>query len=562
MSKAGKNKGKYENWLNIEHNDGTKCSIDWENDIKDWKPLNINEFSKEHNNIREQKSDYDDTIDLIESVLFTESDLNIDLVTEAKCAELENWKKNNVFLEVPYKGQKCISVRWVFTEKFIDGKKTVKARLVARGFEEAELRYTDSPTCSKESLRLALTLFTSKGWKCNAIDVKAAFLQGKPLDREIYIDPPVEFRKENIVWKLKTCVYGLNDASRTWYLRVREELMLLGVKPSSYEPSLFYWHHENNLQGLITIHVDDLCWGGTKLFENNVIEKFKNIFEIGKEMTRSFRYLGLAIEQSTDCITVDQNSYSKSIKPIEISKERSNQKTYPLGKEEIGKLRILIGQLNWLATQTRPDLLFDCCQLASNLKEATVEDLCRANKVLKKAKENVTVKLPKLDNLNNLKLVAYHDASYANLKDGGSQGGYVIFITDHAGTKLSPIAWQSKRMKRVVKSTLAAETLSMVEASEASFWILKILQEILGYHDILRIEWRTDSQSLYNAVYSMTSLTDKRLRIDIAILREMLQNKEIQNITWVSSDQQIADSLTKAGCSSTKLFHLLSNYHL
>ena len=66
---------------------------------------------------------------------------------------MENWKTNDVYEEVPHEGQPLISTRWVVSEKIKDGAPTVKARLVARGFEEdtSTLR-KDSPTCSKESV--------------------------------------------------------------------------------------------------------------------------------------------------------------------------------------------------------------------------------------------------------------------------------------------------------------------------------------------------------------------------------------------------------------------------
>ena len=72
-------------------------------------------------------------------------------VKEPKLRELQSWFDHNVYVEVPNDGQKYISTRWVLTEKFVNGNKTTKARLVARGFEEdhlAKLR-TDSPTCGK-----------------------------------------------------------------------------------------------------------------------------------------------------------------------------------------------------------------------------------------------------------------------------------------------------------------------------------------------------------------------------------------------------------------------------
>ena len=175
LSKAGKKGGKYEHWLNVCHDDETTDCIDWENGVQEW-----------------SVDDKDDDLEnLNEVVYFSIKEIESTQVTDAKFAEVENWKRNHVYEEVPFTGQKCVSVRWVFTEKFIDGKKIVKARLVARGFEETESFQVDSPTCSKESLRIALTIMVSKGWTCNSIDVKVAFLQGRQIDREVFIEPPL-----------------------------------------------------------------------------------------------------------------------------------------------------------------------------------------------------------------------------------------------------------------------------------------------------------------------------------------------------------------------------------
>ena len=51
-----------------------------------------------------------------------------------------------------------MTVRWVISDKSIDGNNSIKTRLVARGFEEGEdspIR-RDWPICTKESLRLTL----------------------------------------------------------------------------------------------------------------------------------------------------------------------------------------------------------------------------------------------------------------------------------------------------------------------------------------------------------------------------------------------------------------------
>ena len=119
-----------------------------------------------------------------EEVLLT-SNLKEESVQIAKLKELNSWKINDVYEEVEEHGQQYVTCRWVVTSKVVKGTAVTKARLVARGFEDYEIgnRQTDSPTCSKESIRLVLSIIASKKWKCKVMDVKTAFLQGKPLDR-------------------------------------------------------------------------------------------------------------------------------------------------------------------------------------------------------------------------------------------------------------------------------------------------------------------------------------------------------------------------------------------
>ena len=62
---------------------------------------------------------------------------------------------------------------------------------------------------------------------------------------------------------------------------------------------------------------------------------------------------------------------------------------------------------------------------------------------------------------------------------------------------------------------------------------------------------------MYDAVYSLKLIEDKRLRIDMGLLQEMIQRKEITNINWVEKGKQLADSLTKLGASSAKLLEVI-----
>ena len=135
-------------------------------------------------------------------------------VLDAKQKELENWSNFNVYSEVDDVGQRTISTRWVVSEKVMpDGQKCVKARLVIRGFEEEDKGPVDSPTASKCSMRIFFAVSANNKWNCETIDIKAAFLQGKNIERDIYIKPPKEIKKDGIIWKLNKVAYGLCDAS-------------------------------------------------------------------------------------------------------------------------------------------------------------------------------------------------------------------------------------------------------------------------------------------------------------------------------------------------------------
>lgn len=87
-------------------------------------------------------------------------------------------------------GQSSMSVRWVITEKITGSKHIINAR----GFEEdREYLRKDSPTCSKEAVRLALAFTSTKKWMHHSLDVKAAYLQGSRIERVLFLRPPSEF---------------------------------------------------------------------------------------------------------------------------------------------------------------------------------------------------------------------------------------------------------------------------------------------------------------------------------------------------------------------------------
>ena len=143
--------------------------------------------------------------------------------------------------------------------------------------------------------------------------------------------------------------------------------------------------------------------------------------------------------QKGNYILLDQKSYIDSINPIVLEKK---DKDMLLNKDEKRSYRGLIGQLNWASGVTRPDISFNSCQLSTVQSNPRVSDLVMANRVLADLKrEQLSIKYVSLDTAS-LKMVVFADASYANLPDGGSQGGHMIYLADKHNRAV-PLAWSS-----------------------------------------------------------------------------------------------------------------------
>ena len=94
-----------------------------------------------------------------------------------------------------------------------------------------------------------------------------------------------------------------------------------------------------------------------------------------------------------------------------------------LPKEE-HKLRTVVGQLAWVAGQTRPDIAFDVCHLSVNIKNAKMNDIKIVNKCIRKLKSHdVSLNFSNIGKISEAQIICFSDASFANLSGSCSQGG-------------------------------------------------------------------------------------------------------------------------------------------
>ena len=483
---------------------------------------NIKEdLSEEKKSINLEQVDWELLNGVANVNIVQKNECRINEITEAKLTELEKLCHFDTYQEVQDCGQYTLSTRWVITDK--DGK--TKARLVVRGFEEEYFMPRDSPTVGKGTMRIFLAISSSNNWTVKTTDIKSAFLQGQELRREVYIKPPRESSTgQGIVWKLKHGLYGLKDGARQFYLSVKEELFKLGCKMCEIDPAMFFVHKDGKLSGIICCHVDDFLHAGNEFFEEIMISLRKR-FVAGKIEERNFDYIGFRIVQETGKILLDQSKYVDKIKNKTIDPKRAQDKESILTSQEQSEYRQLIGQINWAVQGARPDMAFELIDLSTKLKQGNIGDLSRAIKVVNRMKDIQSIlSFPSLNrDVSTWKIIVFTDASLCNINSGtGCTGGHIIWLKD-SNQKCCPLYWNANKIKRVVRSTIAAEALSLQEGLESGFYYRSMIENILSIaSNTIPIVAYVDNKSVIEAVYSTKLVDDKRLRVDIAAISESL----------------------------------------
>ena len=315
----------------------------------------------------------------------------------------------------------------------------------------------------------------------------------------------------------------------------------------------FFYKVNGHLEGVMALHVDDFIYGGSSLFTKDVIDKLVSVFEISVQNCLNFKYVGLNVVQTSSGIVIDQEKYVQSLECINIPSARAMLKDEKLSDAERADFRKLSGQLLWVSTNTRPDVSYELSTLCNVGQHATVSDLLQINKLVRRMKQETgCIKYPNLRDPMKWRLIVFSDSSFANLPDYSSQGGHIVFIISEG--KVAPLAWQSKKLQRVTKSTLSSETLSVIEAVDAAVLLQKQITEIFGGKPPVIVY--TDFKSLYQTVHTSKILSDKSLRVSVSYLREYVNKGEI-TMNWVSSANQLADCLTKHGAASHNLKQVL-----
>ncbi|GJR51111.1 retrovirus-related pol polyprotein from transposon TNT 1-94 [Tanacetum coccineum] len=341
--------------------------------------------------------------------------------TMAMQEELNQFKSNDVWsLVPPPKNQTIIGTKWVFTSK-LDENGVVsrnKARLVTQGYNQQQgidFDETYAPVARLESIRILLAYAYSE--------------------------------KPNHVFKLKKALYGVKQAPRAWYDRLKAFLIDHEYTMGLVDNTLFTKKRNSHII-IVQIYVDDIIFGSTyQELCDDFLKIMHDEFEMSMMGELNF-FLGLQIKQLEDEIFFNQSKYVKEMlkklcledsNPIKTPMSSETKLTHDEDGEPIDdtKYRGMIGSLLYL-TASRPDIIFSVCLWYP--KGTSLDTIVYAD--------------------------SDHAGDYVDLK---STSGVCTFM----GCCLT--SWFSKKQTALAISTTKAEYVSTGKACQQALWMKQAL---------------------------------------------------------------------------------------
>ena len=482
--------------------------------------------------------------------------------------------------ELKAKGIKfdVIQAVWSFKRKRTPSGQLIKhkSRLCAHGGQQSSNTYWESfsPVVQWTTLRTILTLSIVKGWKARSIDFVLAYPQAD-LKANIFMRIPYGFTVDKPgkwLLRLEKNIYGLKDAGRTWHHHLKQGLMDRGFIPSKVDPCVFY---KGNL--ILVVYVDDvICFSP----DDKSIDEFVQSMQRPEPQAYFLEdqgplkdYLGIEIVEQDGKVHITQRHLiDKVIATAKFKQEQLNTVETPASSilfkcatmpdippnEAPFDYRSLIGQLNYLAATTRPDISFavhQCARFCANPKKVHYTAAKRIVRYLAGTADKGMIldrQAPEIE--------CYADADFAGAWDRTdtedptnvkSRTGFIIKFAN------CPIYWGSKQQELVALSTVEAEYISLSYATRHVLFILHLLEEMkenqidfdLPQTKVFAKCFEDNTGCLDLAVTPKLRPRTKHIAIKYHHFLSYVKNDEnpegILHLQWTPSEKQQADVFTK-----------------
>ena len=452
-----------------------------------------------------------------------------------------------------------------------------RARIVACGnFVHGDPLDADSDVAAGGvdgiAIRLLVKLAAEREWCLKSIDVKAAFLQAPKRSvktRTTLVQPPrllveLGLAQQGEWWSVQGALYGLVESPKDWSVHRDQELPLLrwsvdGVQYKLVQTEeLHLWmvtpvemtsSWKPGSQGFLATYVDDFLVGAPQEQANAMLEAVQRRWTCSPpEMVtedHQMKFCGYEIAKVKDGFFLHQCGYLKDVlkrhgmeagmAPVKnLFANLGEDDTEEVQTGDLRQAQQVIGELQWLVTRTRPDMVYHVgvmARLAHRRARHVVklgDELLRylsatSSKGLHYMKTSAQKPYGRNDELatqvsiNNLEVFvdASHALEHENYK---SVTGVILCVGG------SPIAWASGRQPFVTTSTAESELVSCGEGFQCGESLAALL-EVMGVGDINKTLNCDSKSALHLCTNDTGSWRTRHLRIRYARLREAFQDE-------------------------------------
>jgi hypothetical protein len=365
--------------------------------------------------------------------------------------------------------------------------------------------------------------------------------------------------------RLNKALYGLKQAPKLWFEDINSFLLSLHFVQSQADPNLYMMRG-----ALLLLYVDD-----TMLFQTDETDcalRVKRALNTKYKMTdlgKAKKFLGLEIEYHSDGgISISQEAYINKVLR-RFGMHEAHGLSTPLDpnvklditdgdtEADTELYQSIIGSLMYISLGTRPDLVYAVAVLSRYNSAPLATHMASAKRVLRYLRKTSQLRLHFPASNDGAGLLGYTDSDWASdSHDRKSQGGY--FFSSNG----SPVSWQSKKQGLVAMSTVEAEYIACSEAAREAQWLRQLETDISGIADTIPpldtesssaqsstpqpLTIQCDNQgTIKNIVSGASKARTKHIDVRYHNCRD-LQSQGILAFTYVHTDDNIADILTKA----------------
>ena len=438
-----------------------------------------------------------------------------------------------------------------------------KARLCALGNQQKQSSFVDikSQTVRSNSVKMLLAIKAKTQAKAMVIDIKGAYLKSfidKELNENLFLKLP-----DGKIARLNKYIYGLKQSGLQWQKNVTSFLLSQGYKQTA-DPLVLIKRQKDQFI-IVSLHVDDfLVVSNNNKFMSELQTILRNKYkDITVQEGDTLQYLGLSIQTHIDdSVSISQPAYVDKILDLARSKWELTPTKSPMATEQtynnnfkhikVDKIEYLkfVGSINYLATYSRPDLLYHLSRVAQSCSDPSEADMLRVKKIFRYILFTKNKKLY-FNNDKNFNLECYVDASNNCYLDGKGHYGYGFCF---GGCCF--FLCKSSKLRMVTMSSTEAEYCALAYACMELLYCIQLLKD-LGFYNGKPVKIYEDNQPVINMLHndSLNYNTSKHINPRFHFTKDLLKTGIIQ-IEKIPTADNIADLFTKA--LSSELFEYLS----